>query len=363
MSLFSKTFCTRRLPASGLLLIAGLLLGGCRPQNQSTKPRVQLTQIPSANPGGPAQLDYIAGTVTGAKPGQQIVLYARSGGVWWIQPYVAHSLTRIQADSTWKNETHLGTEYAALLVEPGYHPISKTVTLPAEGDGVAAEIVANGQAVAAIVPKLLHFSGYEWTALAAGSDRGGESNIYDPANAWVDEKGYLHLKMGMHEGKWTCAEVNLNRSLGYGTYRFVVQDSAHLEPSAVLGLFTLDLGGSSENRSEIDVELSRWGNPGGKNAQYVIQPFYVPENVSRFTVPAGPLTHSFQWEPGVAAFKSVVGSAAKPGASVVGSHTFTAGVPSPAAEKVHIDLFDFHHSRNQEQRPSEVVIEKFEYLP
>jgi|SRR5271166_2446325 len=65
-----------------------------------------------------------------------------------------------------------------------------------------------------------------------------EPNEYDPANAWTDEKGYLHLRMAQRNGHWTCAEVSLNRSLGYGTYRFVVQDTAHLRPSAVLGLFT-----------------------------------------------------------------------------------------------------------------------------
>jgi hypothetical protein len=323
-----------------------------------------MIHVPAADPGGPARLDYIEGRATGAAPTQQIVLYARSGGVWWIQPFVAHPFTKVQTDSSWKNETHLGTEYAAILVDSSYHPASKVVTLPMEGNGVVAVVTAKGQAVAApIVPRPIHFSGYDWTALAAGSDRGGESNIYDPANAWTDEKGYLHLRMTPRNGRWTCAEVNLNRSLGYGTYRFVVQDSAHLDPSAVLGMFTLDLAATAENRSELDIELSRWGNPAGKNAQYVIQPFYVPENVARFTVPPGVLTHTFSWEPGVASFKTVLGGDMNPAAKTISSHVFTSGVPTPAAEKVHIDLFDFYHSRNSEQHPAEVVIEKFEYLP
>ena len=57
---------------------------------------------------------------------------------------------------------------------------------------------------------------------------GGEMNDYDSANSWVDSRGYLHLRMGMQGGRWSCAEVNLTRSLGYGTYKFVVQDSANL---------------------------------------------------------------------------------------------------------------------------------------
>lgn len=362
MSFLTGTPYLRQKRTHLLLVVISVLLAGCHTRN-APKPSLEMTHVPAADPGGPARLDYIEGRAPGAGPSQQIVLYARSGGIWWIQPYIAHPFTNIQTDSTWKNATHLGTEYAALLVQPGYQPPSKVVTLPVEGNGVVAVVTAKGEAVAAIMPKVIHFSGYDWTALAAGSERGGESNTYDPANVWTDEKGYLHLRMAPRDGRWACAEVNLNRSLGYGTYRFVVQDSAHLDPSTVLGMFTFDMAATTENRSELDIELSRWGNPAGKNAQYVIQPFYVPENVARFTVPAGALTHTFSWEPGVASFKTVLGAAMNPAAKVISTHVFTAGVPTPAAEKVHIDLFDFYHSKNSEQRPAEVVIEKFEYLP
>jgi hypothetical protein len=43
----------------------------------------------------------------------------------------------------------------------------------------------------------------------------------------------------MSSGKWRCAEVNLARSLGYGTYRFVVRESSFLEPAAVLSMFVV----------------------------------------------------------------------------------------------------------------------------
>jgi hypothetical protein len=44
-------------------------------------------------------------------------------------------------------------------------------------------------------------------------------------------------------------------------------------------------------------------------------------------------------------------------------HEFTSGIPIPANEAAHIDLYDFRHSRNSSQQPVEVVIEKFEFLP
>ena len=362
MRFIADISCVRKRRSDILLVLVSVLLGGCHAKDSPRKPSLQLTRVPLANPGGPEQLDYIEGRVSDAKPDQQIVLYAHSG-IWWIQPFANRPFTKIQADSTWKNSTHLGTEYAALLVEPGYHPESKVATLPKEGNGVVAVVTATGKAAAPIVSKVIHFSGYDWMVRSAGSDRGGEPNAYDPANAWVDQKGYLHLQMKERDGRWSCANVRLTRSLGYGTYRFVVQDSARLEPSAVLGIFTLDDGKPDEIRSELDIELSHWGNPTNKNAQYVVQPYYVPENMSRFMAPAGVLTHILHWEPGVASFKTVRGPVAGAGSEAIGEHVFTSGIPTPAAECVHIELYEFHHSKNSSQHPAEVVIEKFEYLP
>ena len=339
-----------------------ILLAGCNSQHGPPKPSLQITRVPPGDPGGPMQLDYIEGRVSGASPGQQIVLYAH-GGPWWVQPFKSQPLTRIQADSTWRNSTHLGVEYAALLVESNYRPEAKLDTLPNVGNGVVAVATVKGSAAKPIVIKTIHFSGYDWNVRAAGSARGGEANFYDPANAWTDKDGYLHLTMSMRDGKWTCAEVALTRGLGYGSYRFVVQDSAHLDPSAVLVLFTFDEEAGEETRKELDVELSRWGNPTNKNAQYVVQPYYVPENVARFSVPAGVLTHIIRWEPGVASFSTIPGSVVQNKVKNVSEHVFNSGIPIPALEKVHIDLYDFHHSRNTSQRPAEVVIEKFEYLP
>jgi len=307
-------------------------------------------------------MEYISGRAKGAAPGQQVVVYARSG-IWWIQPFANQPFTSIQPDTTWKNSTHLGTEYAALLVEPGYHPSSKLTTLPKAGGGIVAVATVKGKAGAPIVSKILHFSGYEWMVRSAGSDRGGEPNIYDPANAWVDEKGFLHLRMGQGENGWSCAEVSLTRSLGYGTYMWVVQDTSHLGPSAVVGLYTTDDYRTDDVRAELDVELSRWGAPLNKNAQYVVQPFYVPENVSRFTAPSGVLTHMLSWEPGRASFKTITGPGSVAAGKTVSEHVFTSGVPTPANETVHIDFYDYRHSRNASQQPAEVVIERFEFLP
>jgi hypothetical protein len=345
-----------------LLEIVGVLFAGCHAGTPSSKPTVQITRVPAANPGGPVQMDFIEGRATNAKPGQQVVLYALSG-IWWVQPFGSQPFTQIQPDSTWKNSTHLGTKYAALLVDPGYHAATKIANLPAEGNGVIAVATAAGKADAPIVSKVIHFSGYDWAVRAAGSDRGGQPNSYDPANAWTDKNGFLHLKMEERDGVWTCAEVSLTRSLGYGSYIFVVQDIGHLGPSDVLGLYTVDDFRTDNVRSELDVELSRWGLADSKNAQFVVQPFYVPENTFRFLAPGGVLTHMVHWEAGRASFKTVRGAAASEGAPTVSQHVFTSGVPTPSKETAHVGLYSYMRSKGFRQQPVEVVIEKFEFLP
>ncbi|MBI1760791.1 MAG: glycoside hydrolase family 16 protein, partial [Acidobacteria bacterium] len=289
-----------------LLLFAGLLLGSCRATGTSASPAIEFTQVPPTDAGGPNRVEPIAGRVTGARAGQRLVLFARSG-VWWVQPTRNQPFTAIQADSQWKSSIHLGTEYAALLVAPGYRPPATLDELPASGGDVAAVAVVKGAGTLAATVKPLNFSGYEWKVRSAPSERGGKLNAYAPANVWTDARGALHLRLTQRASAWDCAEVQLTRSLGYGTYLFTVQETAHLEPAAVLSLFTWDDLEAKQNHREIDIELTRWGDPASKNAQYAIQPYYVPANVARFAAPAGVLTHSFRWEPGRVVFSSVRG--------------------------------------------------------
>lgn len=345
-----------------LLAVACLLLAGCDSQGASAAPSIEFTKIPEANDGGPDRVETIEGRVVGARSGQKIVLFAKSGG-WWVQPLVDQPFTAIQPDSTWKNSTHLGTEYAALLVEQAYQPPATTQTLPIAEGAVLAVARVKGSEPSPELANIIRFSGYEWKVRSTASERGGATNSYDSANAWTDASGALHLKIARHSGQWTCAEVRLTRSLGYGSYRFVVREASHLEPAVVLSMFTWDGGVADQNHREMGIEISRWGDENNKNAQFVIQPYYVPANVVRFLMPAGILTHSFRWDANSAAFKTVRGGAGEARAQVVAEHVFTSAVPSPGSEFLHINLYIFGNNGNQLQNEAEVVIEKFEYLP
>ena len=337
-----------------------VLFAGCATRSFAGRPSIEFSVIPIAQEGGPDKQSPISGHVTGARPGQRIVLFAKSG-IWWVQPTVDEPFTPIKPDSSWTGSTHLGTEYAALLVQPGYHPPPTLEVLPPEGGDVIAVKTVQGKNWEATTTTL-QFSGYEWHVRNVGSNRGGRENNYDSSNAWTDDNGFLHLRIANDGGRWSCAEVKLLRSLGYGSYRFVVRDVSQLEPAAVLSLFTWDDSDAGQNHREMNIELARWGDVASRNAQYVVQPYYVPANVVRFDVPAGVLTHSFRWEPGRVAFKTVRGTVAD-GPGLVASHVFTSGVPEPGGETIHLDLFIFGNAKEPLQKDVEVVIEKFEYLP
>ena len=145
-----------------VLAVAGLLMTGCT--RSKAEVSIEFTRVPPNSHGGSDKFDSLEGRVKGARPGQRIVLYARSG-TWWIQPYAANPFTEIQPDGKWRASIHLGTEYAALLVEPGYVPQTNPKLLPSKGGAIGALAIANGTGVLTepvARTKTLHFSGYEW---------------------------------------------------------------------------------------------------------------------------------------------------------------------------------------------------------
>jgi len=343
-----------------VLLVAAycLLLGGCQVSEARGQPSIDFSRVPPAGEGSPDILEPIEGRVRGAQPGQRIVLFARSG-VWWVQPVATEPFTTIHADSKWKNSTHPGSAYAALLVDSRYRPPLTLSVLPEKGGPVLAVATVEG-GMPRSPSRTLQFSGYQWEVRETPGDRSGTTNFYDGSNAWTDQGGFLHLRIAKREKGWMTAEVQLSRSLGYGSYRFVVRDVSHLEAAAVLAFFTWDNSGPPR---EMDIEISRWGEPEDKNAQFVIQPYVVPANTVRFTAPAGRLTYWIDWQPGRAAFKAVRDSSSRKEQNVVAEHVFTSGVPSLGNERIHMNLYVFDNKRNPLQRGSEVIIEKFEFLP
>lgn len=350
-----------RLPA--LLLAFCLALSACQSRKAESHPAIEFTKIPPATQGGPDKVDIIAGRVQGFRPGQQIVIYAHSGP-WWVQPYFDHPFVPIQSDSTWSTATHLGLDYAALLVDPGYHPSATLDIAPTAGGSVVSVAIVKGTGSPTFAPtKPLKFSGYDWSVRTIASNRGGSYNSYDPDNAWTDSTGALHMRISKKAGLWNCAQLALNRSLGYGTYILTVRDISQLEPAAVLSMYTFDEWHGDQYYREMDVELSRWGDATHpSNAQFGVQPFYIPGNIYPFKAPEGRLTYSMLWKSGSVTFKTTRGPDNGTG-GVIAEHEFTSGVPTPGQEQVKLDFYVVPSDKYPLQKESEVVIENFEYLP
>jgi hypothetical protein len=360
-----------------LLVVVSLfyfVLTGCHSSSRLSVPTVAFSKVAATYQESPYKTDIIEdrdykkdtieGRVTGARPGQRIVLYAKTDGRWGVCRQPGTPFINIETDGRWKASVHLGIQYAALLVDPTYNPPEQTESLPTVGNGVVALAVVNGEGAAPLLPspKILNFSGYDWTTSSGPIFHAGSRNFFDPANVWTDERGALHLRISGSPGKWTAAEVKLTRSLGYGTYRFQLREVSHLEPSALLTLISWDGVGTESTRRELDVELGRWGELENTNVNYVVQPYYVPANIVAFRMPPGAYTHSFRWEPGQVMFSTVAGSG-NTGDRVINRHVFTSGVPSPGGESVRIALYVFHKGHIPLKNENEVIIDKFEYLP
>jgi hypothetical protein len=359
-----------RSTAGSIVFAVCLSLASCRTSPTGSIPTVVLNKVPVTSPVEhgqevPDQTAIIEGYATGIRPGERIVVYSKNDGRWGLQPPSGQPFTSIESNGHWRTSTLLGIEYAALLVDSTFNPPVQTETLPKVGAGVEAVSTEKGQGPAPVFPspKTLNFSGYEWTTSTGPIFHAGSRNFFDPANVWVDKNGKLHLRISGSPGQWSAAEVKLNASLGYGTYRFQVEDTTHLEPSAVLTLITWDGVGTERDRRELDVELSRWGFVDNTNVHYVVQPYYIPANFVRFRVPAGVFTHSFHWEPGQVTFSTMTNSGDAPGDRLINQHVFTSGIPSPAGQTVRISLYVFVRGQVPLQHENEVVIDKFEYLP
>lgn len=316
-------------------------------------------------------METIAGSVTGNCRDCKVVLFAK-GDVWYVQPWSNSPFTEVDSNGTWRNDTHLGTEYSALLVRGSYKPPERVSALPAVGDEVLAvarefgkrpdpkEMAQSGVQNTSTI----QFAGYEWEIKSSRSSVGPGPNYFGEDNVMVDSQGKLHLRIVKQGERWTCAEVINKKSLGFGTYTFVVEDTSQMSPSAVLGLFTWDNFANQQNYREIDfVEISRWGDPVNKNGQFVIQPYTRPENIVRFEIPSGPTIHSTVWEPERVRCRSM---RFRPDGSdkndLIHEHEFTSGIPAPGREQVRINLW-IAGGRPTDDAATEVVISGFKFVP
>lgn len=338
----------------------------------SLEPSIQITVVPPKG-GGPDRMATIAGKAGGFNPNEcKVVIFTRTN-TWYVQPYANAPYTSIDSRGEWQTQTHLGDEYAALLVKPSYRPPATTDSLPPVGGDVlaATSVPAKSEPGAAVksapvkAVRKLHFSGYEWAVKSSHNLVGPGPNYFsdNSDNVAVDAQGRLHLRITKREGRWNCAEIVSQRSFGYGTYTFYLETAVdQLDPRVVLGLFTWSDAPAFAHR-EIDVEVSRWGQIENQNGQFVVQPYTHPENIVRFEIPKALSTiHSFAWSPESVFCQSMTHDPRSKSSAVIYRHTFTQGIPKAGDENARINLWLLAGGPAKAEE-TEVIISKFEFLP
>src|SRR6478672_8997934 len=143
------------------VLLASVVLTGCHSSSIKSAPTVAFSKVAAAYEESPYKTDITErdyktdiseGRVTGARPGQRLVVYAKTDGRWGMCQQSGQPFTDIESDGRWKASVHLGIQYAALLVDHTYNPPQQTESLPIVGKGVVALAVADGEGPSPVLP-------------------------------------------------------------------------------------------------------------------------------------------------------------------------------------------------------------------
>jgi hypothetical protein len=200
------------------------------------------------------------------------------------------------------------------------------------------------------------FSGHRWNVKESRGRVGPGPNFFGSEGVWVDARGRLHLAILKKRTGWVCSEVVLDRSLGYGEYRFRIWIDT-LDRNAVFGMFLWDGSAPRLHYREVDIELSRWGDPRKPNAQFAVQPYQKPGNLVRFELPKGLAQVSFDWRRGSLFCRTGVSD------RVVKEHRFTRMVPKPGREHARMNVWLYHGGPPASGKTVEVIVERFGFMP
>ncbi len=218
------------------------------------------------------------------------------------------------------------------------------------------------------------FAGRTWRVKGPGYYGPGPNVFSDAADCvWVDAQQRLHLTLRDRAGTWTSTEVVAEESLGYGDYVVTtVGRLDQLDPQAVLGIFLWEYGPCWDDGytawnayNEVDIEYSRWGDPGNDLAQFVAQPYNYPGNLERFDATFGDdevTSHAMRWLADRVEYRAWRGGADDEATSQL-IHAWTyegPHLPRPEQPRLHLNLWKLADDPAAAQ---EVVFQDFAFVP
>lgn len=285
----------------------------------------------------------------------RVVLWALTN-IWYVQPLIAAPYTTICDNGSWSNWTHPWQTMVAVLVDQTYVPGSVRYTHPGFEQGVLA--FAQYPPIRPDLP--IQFSDYTWGVKQSADPFDPGPNYWSASvdNIWVDNDG-LHLRIYYDGSRWTCPEVYLLQSHGYGTYTFGLASRVdNLDQRTVFGCFTYE----STSR-ELDIEFSRvLANP--NNSQYVVQPYTHGGNVYRFNMPAVTYsTHQIEWRANHVLFRSWHGLGMDPDSLIALWNYTGSDIPPENVERWRFNLWLFGGNPPVSGIGDEVIIRSFDYQP
>jgi hypothetical protein len=214
----------------------------------------------------------------------------------------------------------------------------------------------------------LSFSGYTWNAR---NGRGGPGpNHWNSENAYVDGRGYLHLKITQVNGQWSCAEVTLTESLGFGTYQFqLIGRPDKFDRNVVLGMFNY---GGADGINEIDIEDGQFGRANANRGNFTVYPskrLSGYENATTtypLSLSGTSLTQRFHWTSSQILFQSLHGHHDD------NTNEFSRWLFQPKNAKdyipqtalpIHINLWLARGNAPTDGKPVEIIISSFKLTP
>ena len=337
-------------------------------------PAILITNLPAYGVNA-----TLSGVVLNANPATNAVavfIYVPGYG-WVTKPNCVEPLTTIQPNGSWSANVTTGgagdltaTRFAALLVSTNFN-LSCVLGLANLPTNAYAQAIAK-TAVTRPSPgvRFLSFSGYDWSVKNPAGLAGPGPNYFsdNTNNVWIDTNGWLHLRITHRTNAWECAELISARAFGPGSYRFELNSVANnLNPNVTLGLFTWSDDPAFTDR-EIDVECGRWQNAADtNNAQFVVQPYYLANQLVRYRVPPGlaDSTHLFVWETNRISWQSQTGAYSAAATNLIASYVFNnaANIPQSGDENVHLNLWLINGSAPTDNNEVEVIVQSFDFVP
>lgn len=278
---------------------------------------------------------------------------------YYVQPWAdSRRFTVVNCDGTFRIASRGGHHYCVVLFKRGgWSAPTPIVSLPPVGGAILGVACSP-------IPRYLQAFGSPWEVKTSGSVRVGPGPNYfsdSTNNVWVDENGHLHLNTTVINGQAHCAEVVLLGYTGYGIYRFSLRF-----PGWPYDACTVLAGFLYQNDSnELDIEYSRWCGTVNANAQFVVQPWNVPGNLNRFTVPPpeGERTHEIVWARDCVTFRIREGGAGERGL-VLQEWTYRgSNIPAPGEMRFRFNNWQFEGRTPADGQSQELIVTSFSFEP